>query len=132
MKHDLHARAEVRHRHRGAASQHQAGYDDAGEKSVVPVLELEVGLVGQGQKPLQQPPAQQQDQTEQQIPADDEMFAPLDCELDVGQRGGDQRNEKRDENADPKAMKQKGNKLLLLQLLTADCLALAVDREIPL
>ena len=60
------------------------------------------------------------------------MLAALNRELDVGQGRGDQRNEKRDENADPKAMKQKCNQLLLLQLLTANCLDIVVDLEIPL
>lgn len=60
------------------------------------------------------------------------MLAALYREFDVGQARGDQRNKQRDENADPKAMKQKCNQLLLLQLLTANCLAFAVDPEIPL
>ena len=98
----------------------------------MPVLKFEIRLVGQGQKPLQQPPAQRQDQTQQQVPADNEMLPALNRKLDIGQGRGDQRNEKRDENADPKAMKQKSNQLLLLQLLTANCLAFAVNSEIPL
>ncbi len=98
----------------------------------MPVFKLEIRLVGQGQKLLQQPPAQRQNQAQQKIPADNEILAALNRKLDVGQGRGDQRNEKRDENADPETVEQKRDQLLLLQLLTANCLAFADDLEIPL
>ena len=59
----------------------------------MPVLKLEKGFVAQRQELLQQPPAQREDQAQGQVPADDEMLAPLDREFDIGQRGGDQGNE---------------------------------------
>jgi hypothetical protein len=60
------------------------------------------------------------------------MPAALYRQFDVGQQRGDGRYEQGNENSQSKAIVEKSNQLLLLEMMAADWLAFAVDREIPL
>jgi len=53
-------------------------------------------------------------------------------ELNVGQHRGQGGYEQGNENPQSKAIVEKSNQLLLLEMMAADWLAFAVDREIPL
>ena len=59
------------------------------------------------------------------------MPAALYRELDVGQQRGQGRYEQGNENPQSKAIVEKSNQFLLLEMMAADWLAFAVDREIP-
>ena len=60
------------------------------------------------------------------------MPATLYRKFDVGQQRGYGRYEQGNENSQSKAIVEKSNQLLLLEMMAADWLAFAVDREIPL
>jgi hypothetical protein len=60
------------------------------------------------------------------------MPAALYRQFDVGQQRGYGRYEQGNENSQSKSIVEKSNQLLLLEMMAADWLAFAVDREIPL
>jgi hypothetical protein len=60
------------------------------------------------------------------------MPATLYRKFDVGQQRGYGGYEQGNENAQSKAIIEKSDQFLLLEMMAADWLAFAVDREIPL
>lgn len=98
----------------------------------MPLSVGEVVLVANTQKFLQQPPSCQHYQTQQQKPADDPVLSTLDFEFDIGQGRSQRRYKKGYENTEAKAIIEKGNKFLLLQMMCADWFTFGVNREILL
>jgi hypothetical protein len=77
---------------------------------------------------LQVPPAHKHDQAQQHKPADYPMLSTLYGKFDVGQHRGYDRYKQGHVNPESKAIVEKSNQFLLLEMMTADWMTFGVDQ----